>query len=345
MSLLKWKEMAEKRSELGKNINTVKETIKKIADTMGDIQAENLFKPITSGLKDIARPQIPIRRIPTKKRPVPDYGLEIGDDENLDQFDLDNLFGEEVQPQKDKQVVPKPPAYDDVLKDLETGEKQMYIDPEYMSQNEDLPPEYEEDETIDYNILEEDRINQILDPLGIANYDDIESQLNQQDMSKKKQSFLSKKNQAAVVQIQTLPGYKTNVVKQLRKGEISNAEAQYRIKIIDDTRKVLTDYIKFNQTRLANIKGSGLKRNKKRGGKIMFFNDPSEMRKKLELIIVSRTAGNNSKNLRNNGVAILDILKRNSIITITIKIYCRVSNKVRFFIYNTCITLTILKQK
>ena len=28
MSLLKWKEMAEKRSELGKKINTVRETIK-----------------------------------------------------------------------------------------------------------------------------------------------------------------------------------------------------------------------------------------------------------------------------------------------------------------------------
>ena len=34
MSLLKWKEMAEKRSELGKKINTVRDTIKqkKISD-------------------------------------------------------------------------------------------------------------------------------------------------------------------------------------------------------------------------------------------------------------------------------------------------------------------------
>ena len=30
MSLLKWKEMAEKKSELGKKINAVKETVKKI---------------------------------------------------------------------------------------------------------------------------------------------------------------------------------------------------------------------------------------------------------------------------------------------------------------------------
>ena len=62
---------------------------------MGDIQAENFFKPITSGLKDLARPQIPIRRLPTKKRPVRDYGLEIGDDEEVPDYGLEDLFGDE----------------------------------------------------------------------------------------------------------------------------------------------------------------------------------------------------------------------------------------------------------
>ena len=70
---------------------------------------------------------------------MPDYGLEY-------------LFGEEVEPQNYKQLVPKPPTYEDVLKDLESGGKQMYIDPEYMHQPEDLPSEYEEDETPDYKI-------------------------------------------------------------------------------------------------------------------------------------------------------------------------------------------------
>ena len=39
MSLHKWKEMAEKRSKVGQDINTVRETIKqkKITDTMSDI--------------------------------------------------------------------------------------------------------------------------------------------------------------------------------------------------------------------------------------------------------------------------------------------------------------------
>ena len=42
---------------------------------MGDIQAEKLFKPITSGLKDLARPQ-PIRRLGAKKDLFPIMDLE-----------------------------------------------------------------------------------------------------------------------------------------------------------------------------------------------------------------------------------------------------------------------------
>ena len=37
-----------------------------------------------------------------------------------------------------------------------------------------MPPEYEEDEEIDYALDEEDSANMILDDLGISNYDDIE---------------------------------------------------------------------------------------------------------------------------------------------------------------------------
>ena len=68
---------------------------------------------------------------------------------------------------------------------------------------------------------------------------------------------------------------------------------------------------------MESIKGSGLKRKRgKRGGQIMFFNDPTEMMKKLELIIGSMLAGNNSIELRNTGVAILDMLLRNSVLNI-----------------------------
>ena len=315
MSLLKWKEMAEKRSELGKKINTVRETIKQktISDQMGEVEAEKLFKPITSELKELTAPKAPLRRLPKKKRPVPDYGIAI--DDEVPDYGLDDLFDQPVLPENEKQIVPKPPSYEDVLEDLASGEKRIHIDPEYMYEPEDLPPEYEEEETPDYEILEEDRINQVLDELQIPNYDDIELRLQQEDMNnKKRKSYLNKILKNAKDQRFKLTGYWSDITKKLNRGLMTEAEAQYRRKIIQDTRKVLNDYINYNNQKIKNIKGSGLKKKTKKGGQVMFFNNPTEMMKKLELIIGSKVAGNNSIELWNTGVALLDILLRNSIL-------------------------------
>ena len=317
MSLLKWKEMAEKRSKKGQVVNNIRETIerKKITDMMSNVEAEKLFKPITSGLKELAKPQPIKRRLQKKKLEVPNYGIAI--DDEVPDYGLEDLFGDQVLPQDDKQLVPKPPSYDDVLKDLETGEKKIYVNPEYMQQLED-PPEYEEDEVPDYEIFEEDRINETLDELGLTNYDDIEAQLKREDMTEKtRHSFLSKKIENATKKRQQLPGYKTHITKQLNKGLISQSEAQFRRKVIDDARKVLNDYINYNKNKLKSIKGSGLKRKTtKRGGNVSaVFINPKEAIKKLDLIVGSIGAGNNSIELRNTGVAILDILLRNYIIS------------------------------
>ena len=305
--------MAEKRSELGKKINTVRETIKQktISDQMGEVEAEKLFKPITSELKELTLPKMPLRRLPKKKQPVPDYGIDI--DDEVPDYGLEDLFGDQVLPQNDKQLVLKPPSYEDVLEDLASGKKQMYIDPEYMYEPEDLPPEYEE--VPDYEILEEDRINQALDQLGIPNYDDVELRLQQEDMNNtRRKAYLNKILNDAKKQRNILNANLTNVKKKLNNGSISEAVAQYQKKVIADTRKVLNDYINYNNQKLKNIKGSGLKKKTKRGGQVMFFNNPTEMMKKLELIIGSKVAGNNSIELRNTGVALLDILLRNSIL-------------------------------
>ena len=317
MSLLKWKEMAEKRSELGKKINTVRETIKQktISDQMGEVEAEKLFKPITFGLMELTAPKAPLRRLPNKKKPVPNYGLEIGDDEEVPDYGLEDLFGEQVQPQNEKKLVPKPPSYEDVLGDIASGEKKIYIDPEYMYEPEDLPPEYEEEEGPDYNIIEEDAVNQALDTLNIPNYNDVELRLTEKDMdNNKRKAYLNKILKNAKDQRLKLSGYSTSVTKKLNSGSITEAEAQYRRNVINDTRKVLTDYINYTNQRLKNIKGSGLKKKIKRGGQVQFFNNPTEMIKKLELIIGSMVAGNNSIELRNTGVALLDILLKNSIL-------------------------------
>ena len=309
--------MAEKRSKLGKKINTVRETIKQktISDQMGEVEAEKLFKPITSGLKELTAPKIPLRRLVKKKGPVPDYGLEIGDDEEVPDYGLEDLFGEQVQPQNEKQLVPKPPSYEDVLGDIASGEKKIYIDPEYMYEPEDLPPEYEEEEGPDYAIIEEDVVNQALDTLNIPNYNDVELRLTEKEMdNNKRKAYLNKILKNAKDQRLKLNGYSTSVTKKLKSGSITEAEAQYRRKVINDTRKVLTDYINYTNQRLKNIKGSGLKKKIKRGGQVQFFNNPTEMIKKLELIIGSMVAGNNSIELRNTGVALLDILLKNSIL-------------------------------
>ena len=313
MSLLKWKEMAEKRSELGKKINTVRETIKQktISDQMGAVEAEKLFKPITSELKELTAPKAPLRRLTKKKGPVPDYGIAI--DDEVPDYGLDDIFGEQVQPQNNKQLVSKPPSYEDVLGDIASGEKKMYIDPEYMYEPEDLPPEYEEEEGLDYNIIEEDAVNQALDTLNIPNYNDVELRLTEDDMdNNKRKAYLNKILKNAKDQRSKLTGYSTDVTKKSKSGLITAAEAQYRRKVIHDTRKVLNDYINYNNQRLKNIKGSGLK--VKKGGQVQFFNNPTEMIKKLELIIGSIVAGNNSLDLRNTGVALLDILLKNSIL-------------------------------
>ena len=305
--------MAEKRSKIGQDVNTIRETLKqkKITDTMSDVEAEKLFKPITSGLKELKQPQ-PLKRRMRKKAEVPDYGINLEDE--VPDYNLEDLFHE---PESTKQLVPKPPSYGDVLKELETGEKKIYISPEYVQQLED-PPEYEEDEGPDYAIFEEDEINEALDKLGLTNYDDIEAQLEREDMTEKtKNSFLSKKIDNAVKKRQQLPGYKTQITKQLNKGLISQPEAQFRRKVIDDARKVLNDYINFNKNKLKSFKGSGLKGKKtKRGEKaVAVFINPEEAIKKLGLIVGSIDAGNNSIELRNTGVAILDILLKNYIIS------------------------------
>ena len=307
--------MAEKRSELGKKINTVRETIKQntISDKMGEVEAEKLFKPITSELKELTSPKMPLRRLPKKKRPIPDYGIAI--DDEVPDYGLEDLFGDQVLPQNDKQLVPKPPSYEDVLKDLASGEKQMYIDPAFMYEPEDLPPVYEEGP--DYNILEEDEINKVLDELEIPNYDDIELQLQGKEMNdKKRKSYLKKILNDAKDQRYKLTGYSADITKKLNSGLITEAVAQYRRKIVQDTRKVLTDYMNYYQQKLQTLKstkGSGLKKTK-RGGQVQFFNNPTEMIKKLKLIIGSMIAGNNSIELRNTGVALLDILLKNSIL-------------------------------
>ena len=315
MSLLEWKKLAKQKTELGNKINFVHDTILKnqLGEKTSQKSFQKAFKPITTKLDEVALRNLNIPRL-TKKRGkklgVPDYGIAL-EDEDIPDYGLDDFFDEGLVPENKKQIVPKPPTYEESLKDIFEGKKQIYVDPQYFPEEpQDMPPEYEEDEEIDYALDEEDSVNMILDELELSNYDDIEKQLERPEMPKSQiKPFLKKKLKDAEFRRNQLKGKKANISKDYNKGKIGEAEKTLEYKKIDNARAVLNQYIKHYGNKVKMMEGSGLK---KRGGNIVFFNDVKQLLKKLELIVGEILAGNTSIEMRNTGVAILDMLLKTS---------------------------------
>ena len=323
MSLLKWKQLAKSKSELGDKINYVHDTITKhdIGQQTSQESLAKVFKPVTSKLDDVIDSNLDLRMPPKKKRPlkkgeVPNYGIDI--DDEVEDISLDDLFDQPVLPQQEKQLVPKPPTYEESLQDLLEGKKEFYVDPQYFPQEpHDMPPEYDDDDEIDYGLDDEDISNEILNDISITDYENVEMRLNQPEMTHKKtKAYLDKIINDAKPKRSQLSSYKSHVTKQFKSGTISDAERQMRNRRIDNARVTLNEYIKHYNTKLETIKGSGIQSRgkKQRGGNIMFFNDVKQLLKKLELIIGERLAGNTSIEMRNVGVTILDTLLKMSTI-------------------------------
>ena len=116
--------------------------------------------------------------------------------------------------------------------------------------------------------------------------------------------------------IRFLKGFKANVTKKYNEGYISEAERQDKNLRIDNARDTLNEYILHYNSKVETIKGSGIKSRgiKRRGGNVIFFNDPKQLLKKLELIVGELIAGNTNIQMRNMGVNILDTLLRMSTI-------------------------------
>ena len=315
MSLLKWKKLAKQKTELGNKINFVHDTIlkKQLGEKTSQESFQKAFQPITTKLDEVAFRNLNIPRL-TKKRGkklgVPDYGIAL-EDEDIPDYGLDNLFDEGIRPENEKQIAPKLPTYKESLKDVLDGKKQIYVNPQYFHEEpQDMPPEYEEYEEIDYALDEEDCANMILDDLGLSNYDDIEKQLERPEMPKSQiKPFLKKKLEAANHRRQQLKGHKSQISQAYNKGKIGEAEKTLEYKRIDNASAVLKHFIEHYKNKVEMMKGSGLK---KRGGNIVFFNDVKQLLKKLELIVGEILAGNTSIEMRNTGVAILDMLLKTS---------------------------------
>ena len=123
-----------------------------------------------------------------KKRTFPDYGISPTYDElHIPDYGLDDLFEEGIQPEQNKQLVPKPPTNEESLADGLEGKKKMYIDPQsdLPAEQQDLPPEDDDDEIPDYALDEEDRFNEILKDLDITTYDNVKKILNEPEMTRK----------------------------------------------------------------------------------------------------------------------------------------------------------------
>ena len=316
MSLLEWKKLAKQKTELGNKINFVHDTILKnqLGEKTSQESLQKVFKPITTKLDDVAFRNLNIPRLKKRgrNRGVPDYAVGVEDEDGgIPDYGLDDFFDEGLVPENKKQIVPKPPAYEESLKDILEGKKQIYVDPQYFPEEpQDLPPEYEEDEEIDYALDEEDSANMILDDLGLSNYDDIEKQLNQPEMTQKRiKRYIDKQLKDAEFKRHQLRGYKSQVSQAYNKGKIGEAQKTMDYKRIDNARAVLNQYIKHYGNKVKTMEGSGLK---KRGGNIVFFNDAKQLLKKLELIVGEILAGNTSIEMRNTGVAILDMLLKTS---------------------------------
>ena len=314
MSLLKWKKLAKQKTELGNKINFVHDTIlkKQLGEKTSQESLQKVFKPITTKLDDVAFRNLNIPRLKKRgrNRGVPDYAVGVEDEDGgIPDYGLDDFFDEGLVPENKKQIVPKPPTYEESLKDILEGKKQIYVDPQYFPEEpQDLPPEYEEDEEIDYALDEEDSDNMILDELDLSNYDDIEKQLKQPEMTPRKiKRYIDKKLTDANIKRNQLKGYKSQVSQAYNKGKISEAQKTMDYKRIDNASAVLNQYIKHYENKLKE--GSRLK---KRGGNIVLFNDAKQLLKKLELIVGEISAGNTSIEMRNTGVAILDMLLKTS---------------------------------
>ena len=312
MSLLKWKKLAKQKTELGNKINFVHDTIlkKQLGEKTSQESLQKVFKPITTKLDDVAFRNLNIPRLKKRgrNRGVPDYAVGVEDEDGgIPDYGLDDFFDEGLVPENKKQIVPKPPTYEESLKDILEGKKQIYVDPQYFPEEpQDLPPEY--DEEIDYALDEEDSDNMILDDLGLSNYDDIEKQLKQPEMTPRKiKRYIDKKLTDANIKRNQLKGRKSQVSQAYNKGKMGEAQKTMDYKRIDNASAVLNQYIKHYENKLKE--GSGLK---KRGGNIVFFNDAKQLLKKLELIVGEISAGNTSIEMRNTGVAILDMLLKTS---------------------------------
>ena len=106
---------------MGDKINYVYNTITQsdISKQTSQASFKKVFEPITTKLDDVVANNLkisPMRRRTKKNEGVLDYGINI--DDVVEDMNLGDLFGQPVLPENTKQIVPKPPTYEESLKNV-----------------------------------------------------------------------------------------------------------------------------------------------------------------------------------------------------------------------------------
>ena len=187
MSLLRWKELAKSKSELGNKINYVHNAITqhKIGEQTSQESFAKVFKPVTSKLDDVIGSNLissvpQNRKRPQKKGEVPDYGIDI--DDEVEDMNLNDLFEQEpIPPEPEKQMGPMPPPYEE-----EEEEEEKYEVPPEVPEYEEPPPPYDYDEGTDYSIKDKDHARMLLDEMQMPNFEDVDYALGQDIMNDKR---------------------------------------------------------------------------------------------------------------------------------------------------------------
>ena len=101
--------------------------------------------------------------------------------------------------------------------------------------------------------------NNILNDLGIQNYDSYDKVLNQPEMPQQKnRKCLNKIIKEVKNKRNQLKGYKAAITKEFKNGSISEVARQMENKTIGNTRVTLNAYIKHYENKVKTMKGSGL---------------------------------------------------------------------------------------
>ena len=161
---------------------------------------------------------------------------------------LDNLFGDHVPPQQEKQLRLQLPTYEDLMGEPQPGPQEP-------------PPEYNEFEGIDYTIKDEDQIRYVLDELGLPNYEDVDYTLAQDIINNKTAiGYLKRMIKNARKESRKLVAEKSDATKKYNDGKYSEGEKVYIHRYVDMKRDALKKYVKHLEDKMKKYQtGSGIK--------------------------------------------------------------------------------------